>query len=33
MGAPVSNSCATIEPNGGRWSDTDCTQTFGYVCE
>ena len=32
-GAPGDASCASMSPANGEWSDTDCSQTLGYVCE
>jgi hypothetical protein len=32
-GAPGDKSCATISPVDGTWSDTDCSETHGYLCE
>jgi hypothetical protein len=32
-GAPGSSgACASMSATNGTWSDTDCTQTLGYVC-
>jgi hypothetical protein len=32
-GAPGAASCATIAPIDGHWSDTDCGQMLGYICQ
>jgi hypothetical protein len=32
-GAPGAASCATMIPADGHWTDTDCSQTLGYVCQ
>ncbi len=32
-GAPGSATCASISSIDGRWSDTDCNQMHGYICE
>jgi hypothetical protein len=32
-GAPGSASCASIAPVDGHWSDTDCGQMLGYICQ
>jgi hypothetical protein len=31
--APGAASCASISPVDGRWSDTDCNQMLGYICQ
>jgi len=31
-GAPGANRCATIRTDG-RWVDTDCSETHGYICQ
>jgi hypothetical protein len=32
-GAPGSARCASIEPGDGKWFDTNCAETLGYVCK
>jgi hypothetical protein len=32
-GAPGASSCASMVPVDGHWSDTDCSQTLGYLCQ
>ena len=32
-GAPGSASCASVAPVDGHWSDTDCSQMLGYICQ
>ena len=30
--APGSQRCATLRPSDGRWVDTNCSETHGFVC-
>lgn len=32
-GAPASQRCAALMETDGRWSDVNCAQALGYVCE
>lgn len=32
-GAPGTQQCASMRPGDGRWFDTNCAETLGYVCQ